>query len=132
MKLTLHLNNWMQNRRITIEEEVMTFICDTTCKNNAHNPHVRCAVNPCGPCEGCPDYARASVGDQLKRRLWALDVRNAPAVKDVSLEIFLGALVGIQLGVLLTGLVIVPMLNTVIVTTHPCWPIIGVTQYCKK
>jgi Family of unknown function (DUF6464) len=112
--------------------KVMKPIGDRSCKHNAHSPHLRCAVNPCGPCKDCPDYAKASLGERLKRQLWVLDVRNAPAAKDVTLEIFLGTLVGIQLGVLLTGLVIVPILNTVIVTTHPCWPIIGVTQYCKK
>lgn len=31
-------------------------IGDPTCVNNARDPHLRCAVNPCGPCEGCPDY----------------------------------------------------------------------------
>jgi Family of unknown function (DUF6464) len=107
-------------------------IGNLNCKHNAHSPHLRCAVNPCGPCNRCPDYAKASLGERLKRQLWVLDVRNAPAAKDVTLEIFLGTLVGIQLGVLLTGLVIVPVLNVVIVHAHPCWPIIGVTQYCKK
>lgn len=26
------------------------------CINNAHSPHLRCAVNPCGPCEGCSHF----------------------------------------------------------------------------
>lgn len=29
------------------------FIGDQDCLNNARSPYVRCAVNPCGPCEGC-------------------------------------------------------------------------------
>jgi hypothetical protein len=107
-------------------------IGDRSCKHNAHNPDLRCAINPNGPCEGCPDHATANVGDRLKRQLWALDVRNAPAVKDAALQSLLGAFVGIQLGILLTWLVIVPILNQVIVKTHPCWPVIGVTQYCEK
>lgn len=29
------------------------FIGDATYEFNARSPHIRCAVNPCGPCEGC-------------------------------------------------------------------------------
>jgi hypothetical protein len=32
------------------------FIGDITCKYNAHSPYVRCAVNPCGPCDRCSFY----------------------------------------------------------------------------
>jgi hypothetical protein len=32
------------------------YIGDPTCRYNAHSPELRCAVNPCGPCEGCPHY----------------------------------------------------------------------------
>lgn len=32
------------------------FIGDLSCYYNAHSPHLRCAVNPSGPCEGCPYY----------------------------------------------------------------------------
>ncbi|WP_224412272.1 DUF6464 family protein [Oscillatoria salina] len=32
------------------------FIGDLTCRYNARSPHVRCAVNPDGPCEGCRHY----------------------------------------------------------------------------
>lgn len=31
---------------------------DPTCNNSANSPHLRCAVNPCGPCEGCADYTQ--------------------------------------------------------------------------
>ncbi|MCJ2542625.1 DUF6464 family protein [Thermostichus vulcanus] len=36
-------------------------IGDPTCRYNAHSPELRCAVNPCGPCEGCPHYEKADV-----------------------------------------------------------------------
>ncbi|MEN9220863.1 MAG: DUF6464 family protein [Thermostichus sp. BF3_bins_97] len=34
-------------------------IGDPTCRYNAHSLELRCAVNPCGPCEGCPHYEKA-------------------------------------------------------------------------
>lgn len=34
---------------------------DPTCRYNAHSPELRCAVNPYGPCEGCPHYEKADV-----------------------------------------------------------------------
>jgi hypothetical protein len=33
-----------------------TIIGDATCRYNAHSELVRCAVNPEGPCQGCPHY----------------------------------------------------------------------------
>lgn len=32
------------------------FVGDVSCRYNARSPHVRCAVNPDGPCEGCRHY----------------------------------------------------------------------------
>ncbi len=32
------------------------WIGDPTCRYNALSPELRCAVNPYGPCEGCPHY----------------------------------------------------------------------------
>jgi hypothetical protein len=32
------------------------FCGDTSCRFNAHSPFLRCAVNPEGPCQGCPFY----------------------------------------------------------------------------
>ncbi|MGK7876144.1 MAG: DUF6464 family protein [Xenococcaceae cyanobacterium] len=32
------------------------FIGDPSCRFNARSPYIRCAVNPCGPCENCPHY----------------------------------------------------------------------------
>ena len=31
-------------------------IGDITCQLNARSPHIRCAVNPTGPCENCRAY----------------------------------------------------------------------------
>ena len=31
-------------------------IGDITCQLNARSPHIRCAVNPMGPCDGCRSY----------------------------------------------------------------------------
>ncbi|MFY7830857.1 MAG: DUF6464 family protein, partial [Pseudanabaena sp.] len=27
-----------------------------SCKYNARSPYIRCAVNPCGPCQDCRHY----------------------------------------------------------------------------
>jgi Family of unknown function (DUF6464) len=37
-------------------EGVGALIGDFTCLYNARSPHVRCAVNPFGPCKDCPYY----------------------------------------------------------------------------
>lgn len=29
---------------------------DLTCKFNARSAYLRCAINPSGPCKGCPHY----------------------------------------------------------------------------
>lgn len=34
-------------------------IGDVSCKFNAQSPHLRCAINPKGSCEGCKDYEKA-------------------------------------------------------------------------
>lgn len=31
-------------------------IGDLTCQFNARSPHLRCAINPSGPCKGCRHY----------------------------------------------------------------------------
>jgi Family of unknown function (DUF6464) len=36
----------------------MIFIGDSRCKYNALSAELRCAVNPCGPCEGCQDFEK--------------------------------------------------------------------------
>ncbi|MFB2738622.1 DUF6464 family protein [Umezakia ovalisporum] len=37
-------------------EGVGYLIGDISCRFNARSGYVRCAVNPCGPCEGCRYY----------------------------------------------------------------------------
>ncbi len=37
-------------------EGVGYLIGDISCRFNARSPYMRCAVNPCGSCEGCPHY----------------------------------------------------------------------------
>jgi len=37
-------------------ENKLSFIGDLSCRFNAYSPHLRCAVNPPGPCEGCRQY----------------------------------------------------------------------------
>lgn len=33
-----------------------SYIGDISCKFNARSPHLRCAINPDGPCDGCVHY----------------------------------------------------------------------------
>ena len=42
------------------QRETKYSIGDTTCRNNAHSPYIRCAINPSGPCEGCSHYEKSS------------------------------------------------------------------------
>ncbi|WNZ23021.1 hypothetical protein HJG54_09220 [Leptolyngbya sp. NK1-12] len=37
-------------------EGIGYMIGDLSCRFNARSGHIRCAVNPCGPCEGCSHY----------------------------------------------------------------------------
>lgn len=37
-------------------EGVGYLIGDISCKYNARSGYIRCAVNPCGPCQGCRYY----------------------------------------------------------------------------
>jgi Family of unknown function (DUF6464) len=112
--------------------KVMKLIGDRSCKHNAHSPGLRCAINPSGPCKDCPDFVKASMGERLKRQVWALDPKNSRAVKGIAIQILMGSSGGIFLGLFLMVAIVVPLLNQVIVRTHPCWPAIGVTQYCEK
>ncbi|MFB2939398.1 DUF6464 family protein [Aerosakkonemataceae cyanobacterium BLCC-F154] len=38
------------------QPENQDYIGDTSCKFNARSPHLRCAINPHGPCEDCIHY----------------------------------------------------------------------------
>jgi hypothetical protein len=35
-------------------------IGNQSCANNARSPYLRCAINPCGPCEGCKSFEEMS------------------------------------------------------------------------
>ena len=39
-----------------LEELHSYFVGEISCKYNARSPYIRCAVNPCGPCENCIHY----------------------------------------------------------------------------
>ncbi|OKH36863.1 hypothetical protein NIES2119_15695 [[Phormidium ambiguum] IAM M-71] len=57
-----------ERMRITLERFSLTsfivppqptnrnYIGDTSCQFNARSPHLRCAINPYGPCDGCVHY----------------------------------------------------------------------------
>jgi hypothetical protein len=38
-------------------------IGDFTCRFNARSSHIRCAINPFGPCEGCSHYQQKPIED---------------------------------------------------------------------
>jgi len=44
-------------------EGVGFLIGDISCQYNARSAHIRCAINPCGPCEGCRDYQSRELSD---------------------------------------------------------------------
>ncbi len=44
-------------------EGVGFLIGDISCRYNARSAHIRCAINPCGPCEGCRDYESRELSD---------------------------------------------------------------------
>ena len=45
-------------------EGVGLMIGDLTCQFNARSSHIRCAINPSGPCAGCSHYAPKEFDDQ--------------------------------------------------------------------
>ncbi len=83
--------------------EQMDFIGDPRCKYNALSPEIRCAINPSGPCDGCMDFSKATVGDRISRRFQILRWSNRKALVRIGLEISLGVagaiMVGVPLGV---------------------------------
>jgi len=42
-------------------EGIGYLIGDITCQYNARSAYIRCAVNPAGPCDGCPYYEQEEV-----------------------------------------------------------------------
>ncbi|MBR8831287.1 MAG: hypothetical protein N5P05_001524 [Chroococcopsis gigantea SAG 12.99] len=43
---------------LTLVTEKPAYIGDISCRFNALSPHLRCAINPDGPCETCRYYDR--------------------------------------------------------------------------
>ncbi|MBD2494205.1 DUF6464 family protein [Nostoc sp. FACHB-280] len=50
-----HNTQLMEGDRYYLEG-VGYLIGDISCKFNARSGYIRCAVNPCGPCQGCRYY----------------------------------------------------------------------------
>jgi Family of unknown function (DUF6464) len=81
----------------------MNHLGNPSCRHNARSPHLRCALNPLGPCTGCSDFSKATVSDRISRRLQIFRLGNGKALARVGLEISLGLagaiVVGVPLGV---------------------------------
>lgn len=45
-----------RDRDLNYVEGIGYVIGDFSCEMNARSPYLRCAVNPCGPCQGCQFY----------------------------------------------------------------------------
>ncbi len=55
------LQKWRRDIVLLRQQRMGNFgplIGDLTCQFNAQSAYLRCAVNPMGPCEGCPHYQR--------------------------------------------------------------------------
>jgi Family of unknown function (DUF6464) len=95
----------------------MRYIGNPNCRYNARSPYLRCALNPDGPCAACPDYAKASLGERLLHPVQAFDTNNG----DRALRCLISAFAGVQIGVLLAGFVIIPIMEQVLKTTAPAF-----------
>lgn len=67
LRRTQTMNFYQQHDRLRIptyhngdryQRVTKYFIGDTTCRNNAHSPYIRCAINPSGPCKECSHYEK--------------------------------------------------------------------------
>ncbi|MGD1906043.1 MAG: DUF6464 family protein [Leptolyngbyaceae cyanobacterium] len=45
-----------RSRDLNYVEGLGYIIGDASCQMNARSPYLRCAFNPCGPCQGCQFY----------------------------------------------------------------------------
>lgn len=54
-KMSLYVQSAQRAEQVTYWEGKWV-IGDITCQYNARSELLRCAVNPEGPCEGCPEY----------------------------------------------------------------------------
>jgi hypothetical protein len=111
----ISLRDWIANVIVNFDDYSfetscnMRYIGNANCKYNARSPHLRCAINPDGPCEGCPSYAKV----KLFHPSWGLNTN------DKALRVLLTAFVGLQFGILIAGIVIIPIINQVIKLTIP-------------
>ena len=55
----------------------MRHIGNSKCRHNAISPHLRCAINPSGLCQGCPEYERVSLWEQFRRWMYLFDLRTS-------------------------------------------------------
>jgi len=56
-----------RDRDLNYVEGIGYIIGDFSCQMNARSPYLRCAVNPCGPCESCQLYEPPIVREVVKR-----------------------------------------------------------------
>jgi hypothetical protein len=81
----------------------MNHIGNPSCTFNAMHPTLRCGINPSGPCDRCPDFRKATVGDRISRKLQLPRWGNRKALVRAGLEISVGVagaiVVGVPLGV---------------------------------
>lgn len=47
---------FQRDRDLNYVEGIGYVIGDFSCQMNARSPYLRCAMNPCGPCDGCQMY----------------------------------------------------------------------------
>jgi len=69
LQSALHASNQRQLDRSRLPfdrhdvEGVNDLVGDITCRFNARSAHLRCAVNPFGPCRNCPHYESIAFND---------------------------------------------------------------------
>ena len=56
-----------RDRDLNYVEGLGYIVGDFSCQMNARSPYLRCAVNPCGPCEACQLYEPPVFQEVLKR-----------------------------------------------------------------
>ncbi|MEM6838952.1 MAG: DUF6464 family protein [Cyanobacteria bacterium P01_C01_bin.120] len=55
-----------RDRDLNYVEGLGYIIGDFSCEMNARSPHIRCAMNPCGPCGGCQFYEAKITREVIK------------------------------------------------------------------
>lgn len=88
----------------------MKYIGNPSCRNNAMHPALRCAINPQGPCKGCPDFVGVTFGERWRR--------NRSKAKAFARGFGLGLLSAIAVGV--------PSLVAMWIVVN--WPIVQVQK----